>query len=320
MLEPRPSQRREIAPPERSRSCWNHDEEVAVKFLAGVAMTNPRFYVPLAQAAEEAGYDAVSVPDSIFYPQEASSRYPYNADGTREFLENKPFIEPLVAIAAMGTVTTEISFCTSVLKLPIRHPVIFAKEVSSLAVMVANRFHLGVGSSPWREDYQAMGLTWEGRGTRFDECIEIVRGLCSGGYFGYQGQHYSFDPVKLNPVPDQPIPVLIGGHSDSNLRRAARLGDGWISAGSTSEQLSTWLDRLTELRKEYGREGLPFQIHATTEDSFSAPGVKRLEELGVTHTGGGFGRFNPYGLYPDPESLQEKIDNLHRYADEVIAG
>ena len=289
-----------------------------MKFLANVAMVDPSFYIPLAQAAEEAGYDGVSVPDSIFYPQEASSRYPYNSDGTRQFLENKPFIEPLIATAVMSATTSRITFYSSVLKLPIRHPVIFAKEVSSLAVMVGERFCLGVGSSPWSEDYVAVGLSWDGRGRRFDECIEIVRGLCTGDYFGFDGHYYKFAPLKLNPVPSEPVPVLIGGHSDANLRRAARIGDGWISAGSSTEQLAVRLERLRTLRLEYGREQLPFEVHATTEDSFSAAGVRRLETMGVTHTGGGFGRFNPYGVEADPETLQEKLGNLRRYADEVM--
>jgi alkanesulfonate monooxygenase SsuD/methylene tetrahydromethanopterin reductase-like flavin-dependent oxidoreductase (luciferase family) len=291
---------------------------MAIKFLANVAMVDPSFYIPLAQAAEEAGYDGVSVPDSIFYPHQASSRYPYNADGTRQFLENKPFIEPLIATAAMGAATSRVLFYSSVLKLPIRHPVIFAKEVTSLAVMVDERFRLGVGSSPWPEDYAAVGLGWEGRGERFDECIEIVRGLCTGDYFSFDGRYYKFGPLKLNPVPSRPVPVLIGGHADANLRRAARIGDGWISAGCSTEQLAAWLERLHALRVEYVREHLPFEVHATTEDSFSATGTQRLEMLGVTHTSGGFGRFNPYGLEADPETLQEKLDNLRRYADEVL--
>jgi luciferase-like monooxygenase len=124
--------------------------------------------------------------------------------------------------------------------------------------------------------------------------------------------------VKLNPVPAREVPILIGGHGEANLRRAARLGDGWISAGSTTDRLAGMLARLSALRGEYGRANLPFEIHATTEDSFSPDGVRRLEEMGVTHTGGGFGRFNPYGIEADPESLQEKIDNLRRYSDQVI--
>jgi probable F420-dependent oxidoreductase len=289
-----------------------------MKFMAGIAMTDASFYVPLAQVAEEAGFDDVSIPDSICYPEESSSTYPYNMDGTREFLENKPFLEPLLAIAAMGAATTRVGFCTSVLKMPIRHPVIFAKQVSSLAVMTGNRFRLGVGTSPWPEDYEIVGLPWAGRGARFEECIEIVRGLCAGGYFAHKGRDYQFDAIKMNPTPSAPVPILIGGHGEANIRRAARVADGWISAGSTTADLADRLQRLRAFRIEYGRQDLPFEVHATTEDSFSRAGVERLEEMGVTHTSGVAGRFNPYGLEQDPETLGEKIDNLRRYADQVI--
>jgi probable F420-dependent oxidoreductase len=290
-----------------------------MKFIANISMCDPTFYVPLAQVAEEAGFDTIAVPDSIAYPKESSSTYPYNFDGTREFLENKPFIEPIVAISAMAAVTSTIEFHTFVLKMPIRHPVLYAKEATSLAVLSDNRFVLGVGSSPWPDDYEIVQLPWEGRGRRFDECIEIVRGLAAGGYFEYHGEFYHFPAIKMEPVPTQPIPVLIGGHTDVQLRRAARLGDGWMGAGGMLDDLIPMIDRMNDLRKENGRIGERFDIYATTPESFTVDGVKQLEDLGVTHTAGGFGRFNPYGLETDPESLQEKIDVLRRHGDEVIS-
>jgi probable F420-dependent oxidoreductase len=290
-----------------------------VRFATAIAMTNPDYYLPLAQAAEAAGFDTVAVPDSIAYPRESSNTYPYNADGTREFLENKPFVEPTVAIAAMAAVTSTIEFHTFVVKLPIRNPVVYAKELSSLAVMTGNRFVLGVGSSPWPEDYEITGLPWEGRGRRFDECIEVIRGLCAGGYFEYHGECFDFPAVKMLPVPTAPLPILVGGHGDVNLRRAARVADGWMSAGDTIEGLTEKLARIDDARAEYGRTGARFDVYATTMESFSPDGVRRLEDLGVTHTSGGFGRFDPYGPDEDPETLQEKIDNLDRYADEVVA-
>jgi alkanesulfonate monooxygenase SsuD/methylene tetrahydromethanopterin reductase-like flavin-dependent oxidoreductase (luciferase family) len=290
----------------------------SMKFAATVAMIDPAFYVPVARAAEAAGFDTIAVPDSICYPQESSSTYPYNPDGTREFLENKPFLEPLTAIAAMGAATERIEFHTFVLKMPMRHPVVLAKEVSSVAVLTGDRLVLGVGSSPWPDDYEIVGLPWEGRGRRFDECIDIVRGLLGGGYFGFDGECYRFPPLQVNPVPDRPLRMAIGGHADANLRRAARL-DGWMAAGGSFEDLERCLARIADARRELGREDAPFEVYATTIESFSADGVKRLEDLGVTHTSGGFGRFDPYGVDADPESLQEKIDNLNRYADDVIA-
>ena len=95
-------------------------------------MTDPRYYVPLAQAAEDAGYDGFLVADSICYPAESTTGYPYNPDGTREFLEDKPFIEPFVLMAALTAVTTRLRFVTFVLKLPIRPPALVAKQASSL--------------------------------------------------------------------------------------------------------------------------------------------------------------------------------------------
>jgi probable F420-dependent oxidoreductase len=281
------------------------------------SMIDPSFYVPLAQACEQAGFHSMGLADSICYPKESDSTYPYNFDGTREFLENKPFIEPLICAAAMGSATTTLRFHTAVLKLPIRNPVIFAKEVTSLAVMLGGRFDLGVGISPWPDDYEVCGVGWAGRGRRFDECIEIIAKLSSGDYVEHHGEFYDFRPIKLSPGAN--IPILIGGHSDKSLDRAARFADGWLPAGMSREELTDAMARLTELRKKYQRDHLPFAVHAIGMDAFSADGVRYLAEIGVTHAVGGFSSFNPYGIEADHETLQEKIDALNRYADRVIS-
>lgn len=289
-----------------------------MKFAIPISMVDLSFYVPLAQAAEAAGFDVILLSDSICYPEVSDSTYPYNGDGTREFLENKPFPETMLAMAAMGATTERIEFCPFVLKMPVRHPVILAKQATSLAVMTGNRIQLGVGTSPWPDDYQVMGVPWEGRGKRFEECIEIVRGLSEGGYYEFHGRFYDFPPIKLNPTPTEPIPILIGGHGDINIRRTAQLADGWMSATFlTDEQLTEVLNRMFDLRKENGRSG-DFAVYATSLHSFSPDGIRRLEDMGVTHTMGGLSRFNPYGVEADHETLQEKIDAINRYADDVI--
>lgn len=290
-----------------------------MRFVASIAMVDPSYYLPLARAAEASGFDVITLADSVCYPEESSSTYPYNRDGSREFLENKPFIETVVAMAAMGAVTERIGFCPFVLKMPIRHPVLLAKQVTSLAVLTGGRIALGVGTSPWPDDYEVVGLPWAGRGRRFEECIAVVRGLTAGGYFEFHGEFYDFPAIKLNPVPEAAVPILIGGHSDINIERTGRLGDGWMAATfMPDEQLTGVIERIRGVRAEQGRSG-PFDIYATTGDSFHAAGISRLEELGVTHTMGGFTGFDPYGPAADTETLQEKIDALHRYGDEVIA-
>jgi alkanesulfonate monooxygenase SsuD/methylene tetrahydromethanopterin reductase-like flavin-dependent oxidoreductase (luciferase family) len=286
-----------------------------MRFSYAESMVDPSFYVPLAQAAEEAGYDGMVVPDSLCYPLESDSKYPFSPDHSREFLEDKPFIEPFSLIPAMGVVTDHLRFITFVLKLPTRHPLLVAKQATSVAVMTDNRLALGVGTSPWPEDYELCDVPWEGRGRRMDEAVDIVRGLSAGGYFEYHGEVYDLPPVKISPTPSEPLPILVGGHATPALRRAAR-SDGWLHGGGDPADLPGLLERLDRLREEEGTANRPFEIHVISLDAYSIDGIHRLEEQGVTDVIVGF-RW-PYAVGPDTEVLQTKVDNLRRFADDVI--
>ncbi|MGZ4104869.1 MAG: TIGR03619 family F420-dependent LLM class oxidoreductase [Actinomycetota bacterium] len=287
-----------------------------MRFSYAESMTDPAYYGPLARAAEEAGYDSFVVPDSIAYPKESTDTYPYNPDGTREFLEDKPFIDPFALIASLGAVTERLRFTTFVLKLPIRHPVLVAKQATSAAVLTGGRLVLGVGTSPWRSDYELLDVPWAGRGKRMDECIDVVRGLSSGDWFEFHGEHFDVPAAKISPVPPQPIPILIGGHGEAALRRAARAGDGWMHGGGDLSELPSLLKRLVDLREEYGRSSAPFEVHAISFDAYTVDGARRLEEAGVTDAIVGF-RW-PYHTGPDPQRLREKLDLLRRFAEDVI--
>jgi probable F420-dependent oxidoreductase len=287
-----------------------------MRFSYAESMTDPAFYGPLARAAEDAGYDTFVVPDSIAYPRESDTTYPFNPDGSREFLEDKPFIEPFSLIPALGAVTTTLRFVTFVVKLPIRHPVMVAKQAASVAVLTGDRFLFGVGTSPWPEDYRLLDVLWERRGKRMDECIAVIRGLTSGGYFEYHGEVFDVPAVKMAPTPAKPIPIMIGGHGEAALRRAAVMGDGWMHGGGDPADLPGLLARLAELRAEAGRDKEPFETHVISLDAYSVDGVRRLEEQGVTDVIVGF-RW-PYVTGPDVEPLETKIDSLRRFADTVI--
>jgi alkanesulfonate monooxygenase SsuD/methylene tetrahydromethanopterin reductase-like flavin-dependent oxidoreductase (luciferase family) len=288
-----------------------------VRFSYAESMVDPAFYLPLARAAEDAGYDGMVVADSLCYPRESDSKYPFSPDHSREFLEDKPFIEPFSLIPAMGAVTERLRFITFVLKLPTRHPLLVAKQATSVAVMTNNRLALGVGTSPWPEDYQVCAVPWEGRGRRMDEAVDIVRGLSAGGYFEYHGEVYDLPPVKISPCPTEPLPILVGGHAPPALRRAAR-SDGWLHGGGDPGDLPGLLERLGQLREEEGTSERPFEIHVISTDAYSIDGIRRLEEQGVTDVIVGF-RW-PYAEGPDTELLQTKLDNLRRFADDVMAG
>jgi len=288
-----------------------------VRFSYAESMVDPSYYLPLARAAEEAGYDSFVVPDSICYPEVSDTTYPFNPDGSREFLEDKPFLEPFSIIPAMGAVTDTIRFVTFVIKLPIRHPVLVAKQITSTAVLTDDRLVLGVGSSPWPEDYEITDVPWARRGKRMDEMITVMRGLMAGGFFEFHGEIFDVPSLKMCPTPRRPVPILIGGHHEAALKRAAVDGDGWLHGGGDPADLPGLLDRLAILRKEHGTEDKPFEIHVISADAYTPDGVHRLEELGVTDVIVGF-RW-PYGVEQDTEPLQTKIDNLSRFADDVIA-
>jgi alkanesulfonate monooxygenase SsuD/methylene tetrahydromethanopterin reductase-like flavin-dependent oxidoreductase (luciferase family) len=286
-----------------------------VRFSYAEAMTDFSYYIPLAQAAEAAGYHSMTIADSIAYPFESDSKYPYTPDGNREFLDGKAFIETFVLTAALGAATSTLRFNFFVLKLPIRPPALVAKQASSLAALIGNRVGLGVGTSPWPEDYELMGVPFAKRGKRMDECIEIIQGLTTGEYFEFHGEFYDIPKTKMTPAPTQPIPILVGGHAEAALKRAAHL-DGWMHGGGDAEELDRLLARLAQLREEEGRSG-PYEIHVISTDAYTLDGIKRLEDKGVTDVIVGF-RI-PYIMGNDTEALDTKIRNLEMFAENVIA-
>ena len=290
-----------------------------MRFTYAEAMTDPAHYIPLAQAAENAGYHAMTIADSVAYPYESDASYPYTPDGNREFLDGKEMIETFVLTAALSAVTTTLRFNFFVLKLPIRPPALVAKQAGSVAAMFNNRLGLGVGTSPWPEDYDVMGVPFARRGKRMDECIDIIRGLTSGEYFEYHGEFYDIAKTKMTPAPSAPIPILIGGHADVALRRAAH-NDGWMhGGGGTPEELDALLAKLTRFRTEAKRPpGAPeFEVHVISMDAYTVDGIKRLEDKGVTDVIVGF-RY-PYIMGADTEPLSKKTHQLERFAERVMA-
>ncbi len=288
-----------------------------MRFSFAEGMTKTEYWAPMAQACEAAGYTSMTIADSLIYPKESDSKYPYTDTGDREFLEGKEFIETMILCAHIFAVTETLRLTPFVLKMPIRPPVLTAKQASSLAFLSNNRLGLGVGISPWPEDFRALGVPWERRGKRLDECIDILRGLSTGEFFEYHGEFYDIEALKQCPAPTKPIPVLVGGHADAALRRAVLKGDGWMHAGGDGEELDRLLTRLAEIRKEEGDTRDDFEIHVISYDAYTLDGIKRLEDKGVTDAIVGFRV--PYIMGPDTEPLQTKIDNINRYAEDIIS-
>lgn len=290
-----------------------------MRFTFTDVMTRSEYMPHLAAAAEAAGYEGFTIPDSIGYPEHSDAIYPYTVNGDRSFLDGKEFIEPFVLAAALGAITQRIRFNTFVVKFPLRAPVLAAKQAFSVAKITGNRLGLGIGigTSPYPDDYLMAGVDPRHKGARMDEAIEIFRGLESGDFFEFHGRFYDVPSLKVCPVPTQPIPLLIGGHSDAALARAATKGDGWMHAGGPTEQLEVMLGKLNTFRATAGKAKEPFEIHAATPDARTVDGCRRLEDMGVTDVVIGFR--NPYIVGDDTQPLTDKLRRLEQFAENVIS-
>jgi alkanesulfonate monooxygenase SsuD/methylene tetrahydromethanopterin reductase-like flavin-dependent oxidoreductase (luciferase family) len=152
-----------------------------MKFALSVAMSPLDQLTELARTAEEYGFSSIALPDSLFYSETVSADYPYTPNGSRFWNEETPWVDPLVAAAAMGAVTSEIEFYTSVLKLGSRNPVLLARQVGSVAALIGGRFGLGLGVGWSPEEFEWCGAPYENRGKRVDEAIDVLRLILGGG-------------------------------------------------------------------------------------------------------------------------------------------
>ncbi len=289
--------------------------EATVRYTLMMGLGGYEDYAQIAQEAELAGWDAISVPDSIFFPKLSDSDYPYmDTEAVRQALEHAPVVDPLIAIAGMVAVTERIRFYPGVLKVPVRQPLVLAKAISSLALISGNRLSLGAGLSPWKEDFSYNGVEFEARAQIMDECIAIIRAALSGDYFSHHSEHFDIGEVKFNAVPDQPVPILIGGHAKPALRRAARIGDGWISANTDFDTLKELISQLNTLRVEQGTaERDDFEIHALDSNCRTVDDCRRLAELGVTDI-----CVTPWNPYQDGLTRDDKLAAIRQVGENLI--
>jgi probable F420-dependent oxidoreductase len=257
----------------------------------------------------------MSFSDHVANPQDISTPYPYTADGSRRWPPFTDWPDPWVMIGALATITEQLRFTNNIFVLPMRNPFLVAKAISTAAVVSNNRVTPAIGVGWSGDEFALMGADFKTRGKRTDEMLEILRLLWTGKLVEYKGEHYQFDALEMNPAPTGYIPIWIGGISEPAMRRAARLGDGWVTDLQTSDEIIACINRIKVWRKEYGRDHLPFEVMATPSDAWNYDGYKRLEDAGVTHI-----LTMPWPFYHgDTDELEKKIDSVKRYSDDIIS-
>lgn len=253
-----------------------------MRFCQSLMFADPGQWVELTRHAEEVGFDQVCLSDHLFYPATLTSKYPYQPDGRPAFTAQTPWPDVWVMVGAMSAVTERIEFLTNIYVLPTRHPVIVAKAVGTAAVLSGGRARLGVGAGWMREEFDLLGESFARRGARMEEQIEVLRTLWRGGMVEHHGELYDFEPLAMAPAPDEPVPILVGGHSEHALRRAAGLADGWVGVVYNRSELRGHLATLARLREEAGTAGRPFETVAAINDALPAPeACAELADMGL---------------------------------------
>ncbi|HEY4826964.1 MAG TPA: TIGR03619 family F420-dependent LLM class oxidoreductase [Solirubrobacteraceae bacterium] len=270
----------------------------------------------LVLLTEELGFTGISVPDHIVYAMSYASRYPYTQSGSAPWNEEMEWLDPVALIASMAAQTERLRFVTGVYVLPLRHPLLVAKAMATLQLLSGDRVELGIGVGWLKEEFETVSQDFSTRGRRTDEMIEVLRKLWRGVPVEHHGEFFDFEAVTMQPPPSAPIRILVGGASAAALRRAARLGDGFIAQVGTQEQTVRYLAELERLREEFGRADTPFTVMASAVDASTPAELERVLKLGIDTV-----RVDPFSLYGRSYgglSFAERRSALERYAREVL--
>ncbi|MEQ9643592.1 MAG: LLM class F420-dependent oxidoreductase [Alphaproteobacteria bacterium] len=274
---------------------------------------DPAKAVELLAAGEEAGFESAWTVEHTVVPAGYESAYPYSDSGKMAGgKDDIPLPDPLIWMAYAAARTSTIKLGTGIIILPQHSPVITAKQVATLDYMSGGRVLLGIGVGWLREEFDAIGVPFEGRGRRTDEYVAALRELWGADVPSFQGEFVNFDGAYCRPQPvNGSVPIIVGGHSQAAARRAGRLGDGFFPARGASTELFDLVRRTAEA---CGRDPGAIEFTTSLPDDLStipdlaAIGVDRLL-VPVTAMAG----LNT--VISGPEDALAWKDRIEKYAD-----
>ena len=251
----------------------------------GISVPLPAYHVDvafMARTAEELGFDSFWCAEHPFIPVRTTSRFPGSEDGIIPESYSH-FVDPFVALARASAVTRRVKLGTGIVLVPERHPLLLAKEVSTLDLFSGGRFLFGVGAGWLREETEIMGGDFEHRWTQVRESVMAMKELWTKPEAEFHGRYYTFPPVKSYPKPVQRPhpPVILGGFAKNVLERVVAWGDGWLPNRVTPEKLRESRATLDRLAKEAGRNPAAITISVYGQPA-DRDLVKRLIDAGAT--------------------------------------
>jgi probable F420-dependent oxidoreductase len=224
----------------------------------GISVPLPAYNVDvafMARTAEQLGFESFWCAEHPFIPVHSASRFPGSADGVIPESYSH-FIDPFVALARASGVTSRIKLGTGIVLVPERHPLLLAKEISTLDLFSGGRFLFGIGAGWLREETQIMGGDFDHRWSQTRESILAMKELWTKPEAEFHGKYYDFPPVRSYPKPAQKPhpPVILGGGAKNVLQRVVAWGDGWLPNRITPDELRDRRATLDRLAKDAGRD------------------------------------------------------------------
>lgn len=303
-----------------------------MKFWQSVHGVEPEQLVDVARIADRLGFEGITCGDHLVKPADYAPAYLYSQDGRPPWDPGPdwtpPYADPWILGAVLAQATQRLRFMPYVYVLPMRDPVMVAKQVATAAFFSNDRIVMGVGAGWLEEEFALVRADWKTRGARLDEMLAIIGLLLEGRDVEYHGRHYELPRCRMRPVPTQRVPVLVGGHSDAALRRAAR-HDGWLGVDYEWDDLVPVVKKLLDYRREAASEGLlaaaptaagdggrGFEVFAVLKRFPDLDGLRRLADLGVTMT-------QDYAWFYKGErtsTLERKRETMERFAEATIEG
>ncbi len=238
----------------------------------GISVPLPAYHVDvgfMAKKAEELGFESFWCAEHPFIPVHSTSRFPGSEDGVIPESYSH-FVDPFVALARASGATKTIKLGTGIVLVPERHPLLLAKEISTLDLFSGGRFLFGIGAGWLREETQIMGGDFDHRWTQTRESILAMKELWTKPAAEFHGKYYDFPLVKSFPKPLQKPhpPVLLGGSAKNILERIIAWGDGWLPNRVTPEKLREGRATLDRLAKDAGRDPskITISVHGQPAD------------------------------------------------------
>lgn len=248
-------------------------------------LADPKTLVEVAQLAEALGYHSIFVADHIIIPRGLESKYPYSGDGSFPYAPDQNWLDPMFALGYLAGLTQTIRLGTSVTVLPMRHPIVAAKQIVSEDHLSGGRVIFGVGVGWMAEEFALLGESFHDRGRRTDEYLQLIKTLWTKENPRFEGTYFQVVDCGFAPKSSQHphVPIWIGGESRAALRRAAQLGNGWHSAGTSLAELPEKIGVLREALAAAGRSETDFVISTFPTERFTIELIGQFAGYGVNH-------------------------------------